>query len=73
MKTYHKSDLDIYMENDWIYKMLVEAKGEDNNRYDEWLYQIEAKRMIYADVYGDILVPSGQKKRVIDIGGGILL
>lgn len=71
MKTYTETDLKKYMENDWIYKLLIDNSKNDATRYDEWLYQIEAKRMIYADVYGDLLTSGRKKKKVLDIGGGV--
>lgn len=71
MKTYTEADLRKYMKNDWIYKLLNDNSKNDDTRYDEWLYQIEAKRMIYADVYGDLLKTNTKKRKVLDIGGGV--
>ena len=29
--------------------------GEDEGRTNQWIYEIENKRMIYADIYRDII------------------
>ncbi len=72
MKIYTKSDLVEYMKNDWIMSMLLEneTKEEKSVRTNQWLKEIEAKRMIYADVYGDFLQQSNSGLRVLDVGGG---
>ena len=71
MKTYTKEALNEYMKNDWIYKLLLDNTQDNKTRYDEWLFEIEAKRLIYADIYGDILMQSCENKKVLDVGGGI--
>lgn len=75
MKTYQKSDLEIYLQNDWILKLLSveECKSEKEIRTNVWMSTMENKRMVYADVYGDILKNMWEgknRKRVLDIGGG---
>ncbi len=75
MKTYRKEDLDKYLLDDWV-KRLMESElnrvhGDRNNRYDDWLFEIEGKRLIYADVYGDILRNELEEgTSVLDVGGG---
>lgn len=76
MKNYQKSDLENYLQNDWIYQMLSdeECEAEKEIRTNEWMSTMENKRMVYADVYGDILrfeKEEGKTKwRVLDVGGG---
>lgn len=73
MKTYQKSDLEIYLQNDWILKRLSEEECETEKeiRTNVWMSTMENKRMVYADVYGDILKNMWEgKKRVLDVGGG---
>lgn len=75
MKTYQKSDLETYLENDWILKLLSEeeCEAEKEIRTNVWMNTMENKRMVYADVYGDILKNQGReqnKKQVLDVGGG---
>lgn len=70
MKTYYSKDVEMYMENDWIAKMLHDNTSVDEKliRTDSWLVEMENKRMIYADVYGDLLTKGNYK--VLDVGGG---
>lgn len=75
MKTYQKSDLEIYLQNDWISKLLSEeeCEAEKEIRTNEWMRSMENKRMVYADVYGDLLTKyegRQNRKRVLDVGGG---
>lgn len=71
MQNYSKYDLDEYLKNDWIKELMDQVKTdeEDEIRTNKWLYEIKPKRMIYADVYGDLLRQGG--KKVLDVGGGI--
>ncbi len=70
MKTYTKADLAKYNQNDWILKMLREKTVQEETviRTNKWLQEMDNKRMIYADVYGDILL-NEKNMRVLDIGG----
>mgnify|MGYP001050364617 CR=1 FL=1 len=72
MKTYTQTDLAEYNQNDWILKMLKEntVQEEVEIRTNKWLREMDNKRMIFADVYGDILL-NKKEVRVLDIGGGI--
>lgn len=71
MKTYMKSDLDKYLENDWIMDMIKDCVNEEEKqiRTNQWLMDMDNKRLIYADVYGDIL-KGKVEKRILDVGGG---
>ena len=72
MKIYGEDDLIAYMQKDWIADMVAQyvIADEKKIRTQEWLATMDNKRMIYADMYGDLL--RGEKKgaRVLDVGGG---
>ncbi len=68
MKFYTKKDLENYLKNDWILKELSKYPQDDNYLSQKWLLDMPEKRMIYADVYGELLNSEG--KKVLDIGGG---
>lgn len=71
MKTYTNSDLEKYLKNDWIIDLInchINEREKDI-RTNQWLINMDNKRMIYADVYGDLLRDKSTKK-VLDVGGG---
>ncbi len=73
MKIYKHDDLERYLENDWILVWLKqnEQEHEKEIRTHQWMMEMENKRAIYADVYGDILRGDmASDKRVLDVGGG---
>ena len=75
MKTYQENDLQAYLKNDWILDLLIEEEYEEEKeiRTNVWMKTMENKRMVYADVYGDILKDEGEKGkkiRILDVGGG---
>lgn len=73
MKIYRPHDLELYATNDWILPLLrqYETMVDSELRTHKWLGEIIAKRMIYADVYGDILRKPQPSISVLDVGGGI--
>ena len=71
MRTYTNTDLEEYLKNDWI-KDFINHHIDDREREirtNQWLSNMDNKRLIYADVYGDILREKSSKK-VLDVGGG---
>lgn len=66
MKVYTKEDLDKYLENDWILPMVEKDHPGVAN---QWLLNQPQRRMIYADLYGELLNPLARKK-ILDIGCG---
>lgn len=70
MVVYSEEMLHEYLKDDWILKMMDEVMSAEEKeiRTNQWLYEMEPKRLIYADVYGDLLKTGG--KRVLDVGGG---
>ena len=70
MKIYRQDDLDAYSKDDWLMqRMESEASGPDAGyTTHQWLVDSAPKRMIFADVYGDLLESEGRS--VLDIGGG---
>ena len=73
MKIYQEHDLKEYIKNDWILKLLIENMNEQEKsiRTNQWMLEMENKRAIYADVYGDILINKNENMSVLDIGGGV--
>ena len=72
MRFYTKSDLAKYLEYDHIRDMLMESAREFdyNFVYHRWLMESPAKRMIFGDVYGEILFAKNIQYKVLDVGGG---
>lgn len=68
VKNYTSKDLDQYLKNDFILEKLREYPQDNIFKSQKWLLDIPAKRMIYADVYGDLLKTKG--KKILDIAGG---
>lgn len=69
---YGQNHLSHYKDDDWILRMLLKNETQLDLlfRTHIWLKEMENKRMIYGDMYGDFLrYPS--KTRVLDIGGGV--
>lgn len=62
--------LDEYKKNDWILDILNKEEEEEDKkvRTHQWLKEMDNKRMIYADVYGDLLNDSSDLS-VLDVGG----
>ena len=71
MRTYTTKDLSEYLANDWILSLLCEneAEWEKDIRTHQWLLEMDNKRMICSDVYGDRLREKSSLK-VLDVGGG---
>lgn len=65
MKVYTQAMLDEYLRDDWVRSMVPEASTLQS---DIWLRISGAKRMIWADLYGDLWNDTGM--RLLDIGGG---
>lgn len=72
MKIYNDKDVQEYKCNDWIMEELLHSieEGEQDIVTNRWLLDDINKRMIYADVYGDILSKRTDQK-ILDVGGGI--
>ena len=73
MRIYHAIDLEKYLMNDWIKSALNEnmTKQETEIRTNKWLVEMDNKRMISADLYGDILKGNiDPETTVLDVGGG---
>lgn len=76
MVIYTEKMLKQYLENDWILKLLLEAEKDIDRqvRTHQWIKEMDNKRLIFAEVYGDLLrcEKSREEKRkiVLDIGGG---
>ncbi|MAF59731.1 hypothetical protein CL631_02725 [bacterium] len=68
VKIYDEDALSEYLKNDFILEGLSKYQGDKEFVSHEWLLNMEEKRLIYADVYGELLKSSGRK--VLDVGGG---
>lgn len=68
LKPYSNSELEKYLKNDEITLLLKKYSECDVFACQKWLIDMPAKRMIYADVFHELLHIKG--KRVLDIGGG---
>lgn len=68
---YNNNQLQEYLKNDWILAMLKEEENEINKdfRSHVWLTEMDNKRMIYADIYGEYL-KNKSNTRILDVGGG---
>lgn len=65
---YTKKDLEEYLKNDWVLEEIKKHPKDNIFVSQKWLFGIPAKRMIYADVYKELLNTKGRK--VLDIAGG---
>ncbi len=68
VKRYEQSDLDRYLKNDFVLKELEKYPEDFCFASQNWFKNIPAKRMIYADVYNELLNSKG--KKILDVGGG---
>jgi len=68
MKPYSQKNLNEYLKDDWVLKELQKYPKDDVFISQKWMKEIPAKRMIYADVYGELLKTKG--KKILDVGGG---
>lgn len=73
MIIYTEKMLKEYKENDWILDLLIENERDiDRNvRTHQWLSEMDNKRLIASQVYGDLLCHNdNEKPNVLDVGGG---
>lgn len=70
MKIYTQAMLDAYLKNDWILKLLnkEEDVADTEVRTHKWLKEMDNKRLVYSDVYGDLLKDKSDVS-VLDVGG----
>lgn len=68
IKSYSSLELETYLKNDEIASLLKKYPECDVFACQKWLLEMPAKRLIYADVYGELLKSTG--KKILDIGGG---
>lgn len=64
-------DLQCYLVQDEVASWMAQARrpGDETLVCDRWLAQTPAKRLIYHNLYGDLLAIGG--RRVLDVGGGL--
>lgn len=68
IKTYTRSDLAEYLKKDTVLEELRKYQEDNDFASQKWLLNIPAKRMIYSDVYENLLHTTD--KKILDIGGG---
>ena len=61
------------MGNDYIadYLALNTDLREQELGWNRWLSESPIKRLIFHDIYGDLLAPSEKKRNILDVGGGV--
>lgn len=72
MKLFDHADLDRYLEHDEILRALADSEQPGDPQAfgcHRWLTDSAPKRMVFAELYGDLL--SDTDRRVLDVGGGI--
>ncbi len=74
-KVYSPEDLQEYMQGDRIKSLMGECSDPQDTRLvcQQWLENMPAKRMIFDDLYGDLLFSKHENRntKVIDVGGGL--
>lgn len=72
MRLLSRADLEAYARNDWVGRLLAEERlpGDDALTIHQWLADDAAKRAIFAELYGDLIIPA-PGRRVLDVGGGV--
>lgn len=68
MKVYSKKDLKEYLKDDWVLERLKKYPQDTIFASHQWLLDLSEKRLIYADIYGDLFKSRG--KKILDVGGG---
>lgn len=71
MKRLGQNDLDKYLYHDWIQERLTIAskEGDEALTSHRWLIETPAKRLVYAELYQDLV--HGNGAHVLDVGGGL--
>ncbi len=71
MKSYTENDVKRYLENDFVLKLMEDNMNdyEREIRTNQWMSEMENKRAIYADVYGDLLCERDKGRAILDVGG----
>ena len=71
MRRLGRRDLDAYLADDWIGRLLTDCarEGDEALACQRWLVETPAKRLIFGELYGDLLGGGGLK--VLDVGGGL--
>ena len=74
IRIYNEKDVNDYLIHDSIGRMIGDSYSEKQEMLtcDKWMINSPAKRLIFYDMYGDILRDNKSKLRnVADIGGGL--
>ena len=73
MKTLGREELDKYLEDDYILRLLNSEKSGafKGQQCHNWLVESPPKRMMCHYVYGSIFKSKSKNLRVLDVGGGL--
>lgn len=71
MINFSQTLLNAYKKNDAVLKLLLSSGDKFDQRFTshKWLLESISKRLIFYHMYGDLL-KAGEKKSVLDVGGG---
>lgn len=69
---YTKGDLDSYMTNDYISNWLAVSTTQNEQKLgcNKWLTDSPMKRLVFHDIYADLLDKKNMRN-ILDIGGGV--
>src|SRR5579864_4309852 len=72
MRLLSSSDLEAYARDDWVWRLIEQERlpGDEALTIHQWLAGDAAKRAIFAELYGDLIIPL-PGRRVLDVGGGV--
>lgn len=73
--SFSEKNLNIYSINDYILPLATPNSSDkifaENFICNQWLLSSMAKRMLFHNIYGDLLVPSSKRLKILDIGAGV--
>ena len=72
MKIYEEEQLLDYLKDDYLLSLLQASSATVGGRFisHKWLIDSPVKRLVYHDLYGDLLADDAPRKSILDIGGG---
>jgi hypothetical protein len=73
MRCITQRDLDSYLKSDKIAFLLnkYSKPGDEIFASQRWLLDSAPKRMLFEDLYGDLLTDGQKSYRILDVGGGV--
>jgi hypothetical protein len=75
--SFSEKNLNTYSVNDYILPLVIPNSYDkvfsENFICNQWLISSKIKRMLFHEIYGDLLVPGNKRLKILDIGGGVNL